>query len=199
MRQAWIGWKGRHTARWDPLLIVDLQIGFINDFTRHIPARVKSLIERDGDHHLYAPLLFTRFINVEGGPFRRFVGWHDCASSPETDLVPEMAGYAREELTFSKPGYAGISETLATYLQDHQFERVYIAGTDTDMCVLKVALDIFDLSIEPLILADCCASTSGLQSHLAGLAILARNIGADKLRDAGLNGGRLAAPIPVST
>ncbi|MGI8405745.1 MAG: cysteine hydrolase family protein [Thermomicrobiales bacterium] len=166
----------------DPLLIVDLQEGFINDFTRHIPGRVKALIERDD----YAPLLFTRFINVEGSPFRRFVGWHDCASSPETDLVPEMAGFAREELTFSKLGYAGISEPLATYLRDHRFERVYIAGIDTDMCVLKVALDIFDLNIEPLILADCCASTSGLQSHLAGLAILARNIGADKLRDAGL-------------
>lgn len=181
----------------DPLLIVDLQEGFINDFTRHIPARVKSLIERN--HGENAPLLFTRFINVEGSPFQRFVGWYDCASPPETDLVPEMIPYAQEERTFSKPGYAGISEALATYLQDHRFERVAIVGIDTDMCVLKVALDIFDLNIEPLILADCCASTAGLQAHLAGLAILARNIGADKLRDAGLNGGHLAAPMPVST
>jgi hypothetical protein len=34
-----------------------------------------------------------------------------------------------------------------------------------------------------------------LQSHLAGLAVLARNVGADQLRDAGLSGGRLAAPV----
>ena len=180
-----------------PLLIVDLQEGFINDFTRHTLSWVRSLIELNHDD--YAPLLFTRFVNVEGSPFRRFVGWHDCASSPETDLFPEMAPYAREKLTFSKPGYAGISDTLATYLQDQQVKRVSIVGIDTDMCVLKVALDIFDLNIEPLILTDCCARTSGLQSHLAGLAILARNIGADKLRDAGLNGGHLAAPMPVRT
>lgn len=67
------------------------------------------------------------------------------------------------------------------------------------MCVLKVALDIFDLNIEPVILVDCCASTAGLQSHLAGLAVLARNIGADKLRDVGLGGGSLAAPTPTTT
>lgn len=178
-----------------PLLVVDLQKGFINDYTRHIPARVNELIERQE----LAPILFTRFVNTEDSPFRRFVGWHDCATSPDTDLVPEISRHAREEHTFSKPGYAGIPEALATYLQDHRFERVHIVGIDTDMCVLKVALDIFDLNIEPVILVDCCASTAGLQSHLAGLAVLARNIGADKLRDVGLGGGSLAAPTPTTT
>lgn len=178
-----------------PLLVVDLQKGFINDYTRHIPARVNELIERQE----FAPILFTRFVNTEGSPFRRFVGWHDCATSPDTDLVPEISRHAQEEHTFSKPGYAGIPEALATYLQDHRFERVHIVGIDTDMCVLKVALDIFDLNIEPVILVDCCASTAGLQSHLAGLAVLARNIGADKLRDVGLGGGSLAAPTLTAT
>lgn len=69
-----------------------------------------------------------------------------------------------------------------------------MVGIDTDMCVLKVALDLFDLIIEPLVYVDCCASTLGLQAHFAGLAVLARNIGADRLRDAGLSGGRIAAP-----
>lgn len=67
------------------------------------------------------------------------------------------------------------------------------------MCVLKIVMDTFDLNIEPVVLVDCCASTAGLQAHLAGLAVLARNIGADHLRDAGLSEGRLAAPSAVST
>ncbi len=174
-----------------PLLVVDVQQGFINDFTRHIPERVLTLIERNN----YAPLLFTRFINVEDGPFQRFVGWRDCASEPETAIVPELAPYASDEVTFSKPGYAGISDDLAAYLTAERIERISIVGIDTDMCVLKVALDIFDLTIEPFVLVDCCASTAGLQAHLAGLAVLARNIGADHLRDAGLSGGHLAAPL----
>lgn len=176
-----------------PLLLVDLQQGFLNDFTRHIPERVVRLIERD--RAIYDPILITRFINVDGGPFRRFLDWHACAEPPETDLVPEIAPYVHEEHVFSKPGSAGMSPELVLWLQEHEVERVTLAGIDTDMCVLKIALDIFDLGIEPIILVDCCASTSGLQSHLAGLAVLARNIGADKLHDAGFGGGTLAAPI----
>jgi nicotinamidase-related amidase len=182
-----------------PLLLVDLQHGFLNDFTRHIPERVVRLLERDRTH--YDPVLVTRFINIEGGPFRRFLDWHGCATSPETDLVPEIMPWVEEEHVFSKPGSAGMSPELVSWLQEHAVERVTLAGIDTDMCVLKIALDIFDLGIEPIILVDCCASTAGLQSHLAGLAVLARNIGADKLHDAGLGGGTLAAPLahPVHT
>lgn len=39
----------------EPLLVVDLQLGFINEFTQHIPGRIKSQIQT-GD---YAPILFT--------------------------------------------------------------------------------------------------------------------------------------------
>ena len=177
----------------DALIVVDVQEGFINDYTRHIPSRIVSLIEQGS----YDPILFTCFINTEGGPYHRFMDWHDCVKPPETDLVTEMQPFADHTRTYRKDGYAGIPEELADYLIDSEIDRVTVVGIDTDMCVLKVAMDIFDLNIEPIILTDCCASTSGLQSHLAGLAVLARNIGADQLRDAGLSGGHLAAPSEV--
>ena len=173
------------------LVIVDVQNGFINDFTKHIPKRILELIDRNQ----YSPILFTRFINnTPGGPYPRFMDWHACAEPPETEIVDEIASIASGNTTFDKHGYAGIPDELGDYLQEHHIERVTVVGIDTDMCVLKVAMDIFDLNIEPVVLIDCCASTSGLQSHLAGLAVLARNIGADQLQDAGLSGGRLAAP-----
>lgn len=175
------------------LIVVDVQNGFINHYTEHVPERVVTLIE-SGD---YDPILFTRFINTPGGPYHRFVNWHELVDPPETDLVDRLAPFATEETTFTKPGYAGIPQELEEYLREHEIEQVTIVGIDTDMCVLKVAMDIFDLNIEPLVLVDCCASTSGLQSHLAGLAVLARNIGADQLRDAGLSGGHLAAPTGI--
>ena len=178
----------------DLLLVVDVQRGFINEYTSHIPRRIARLIERQE----FSRVAFTRFVNTEDGPYPRFVGWRGCMVDSETEIMPELAPYATPNLTFTKPGYAGISEALATYLQEHNIQSVAIAGIDTDMCVLKVALDVFDLNIEPIILVDCCASTAGLQSHLAGLAVLARNIGALQLRDTGLSGGYLAAP-PVVT
>jgi nicotinamidase-related amidase len=172
------------------LIVVDLQNGFINEFTGHVPDRVVTLIESGA----YDPVLYTRFINMPDGPYPRFTGWDACMGPPETDLVDAIARHATPEVTFDKHGYAGIPEALERYLVDHGIERVTLVGIDTDMCVLKVAMDAFDLNLEPVILIDCCASTSGLQSHLAGLAVLARNIGAHQLRDAGLGQGRLAAP-----
>jgi nicotinamidase-related amidase len=172
------------------LLVVDVQNGFINDFTRHIPLRIAKLIE-SGD---FKPVLFTRFINSSGSSYRRFLDWHECSESPEIDLADEVSGFADPARTFSKPGYAGISDELAAYLKEHDIKEVAIAGIDTDMCVLKVAMDAFDHGIKPVVFADCCASTSGLQSHFAGLAVLARNIGANQLQDAGLGGGARGAP-----
>lgn len=173
-----------------PLLIVDVQRGFLNSYTEHIPARIRTLIERDD----YAPLLFTQFVNTPDSPYQKFLHWSECSRPPETDIAPELQPYAAPERTFTKPGYAGMSDELRAYLREQRIEAVTVVGIDTDMCVLKIAMDVFDLGVEPTVLVDCCASTSGLQSHLAGLAVLARNIGACQLRDAGLSRGFVAAP-----
>ena len=168
-----------------------MQSGFINEFTHHIPQRVARLIQRDE----YAPLLFTRFVNAPDGPYQRFLDWHSCDSEPETKIVPELEPWAKSETVFSKLGLCGIPDELASYLREQRFERIFLVGIDTDMCVLKLAMDFFDMGIEPIVLTDCCASTAGLQAHLAGLAVLSRNIGANRLRDAGLSDGSLAAPV----
>jgi nicotinamidase-related amidase len=174
-----------------PLLVVDVQRGFLNDYTAHVPRRVAELLRRSGG---YDPVYFTRFENPPGGPYRKLLSWSACERPPETDLAPELEPFAAPERVFSKPGYAGLPDALAGVLRDAEIERITVVGIDTDMCVLKVVLDLFDLAIEPIVLVDCCASTAGLQAHLAGLAVLTRNIGATRLRDAGLGEGQLAAP-----
>lgn len=173
-----------------PLLVVDVQTGFINDFTHHIPQRIVRLIEQK----IYSPVLFTRFINSSNSPYTRLLQWDGCDQEPETNLSADLTPYVQPELVFSKPGLCGIPTELASYLNEHQVQQIAIAGIDTDMCVLKIAMDLFDQGIEPIVLTDCCASTAGLQAHLAGLAVLSRNIGAQRLRDAGLGEGSLAAP-----
>jgi len=174
----------------DSLLVVDVQIGFINDFTHHIPQRITKLLQR----HDYQPILFTRFVNTVDGPYWRFLNWHSCDREPDTRLVPELEAVAKPELIFSKKGVCGLPDELIGYLQVQQIQRLSVVGIDTDMCVLKIAMDLFDIGIEPILLTDCCASTAGLQAHLAGLAVLSRNIGAQRLREAGVGSGTMAAP-----
>src|SRR5438094_1476109 len=174
----------------EPLLVVDVQLGFLNDFTRHIPERVVRLVE----HGDYAPLLFTRFVNTPGSSYHRLLDWHECESPPQTDLAPEIRPLARRGKVFPKLGFTGLPDELAEHLRKNRLETLVVVGIDTDMCVLKCAMDVFDLGIEPVILTDCCASTAGLQAHFAGLAILSRNVGPRQLRATGLGGELLAAP-----
>ena len=177
-----------------PLIVVDVQNGFLNDYTRHVPARVARLV-REGN---YEPVLFTLFVNTPASPYHKFLDWHACADPPETELAPEVAPFADPANVFTKAGLAGMPDELADRLRRDGYEEVTVVGIDTDMCVLKIAMDAFDMGIRPVVLADCCASTAGLQAHLAGLAILSRNIGAEQLRDAGLNGGYIASPRTVA-
>jgi nicotinamidase-related amidase len=173
----------------DPLLVVDVQRCFLNEFTHHIPARIVQLVQRG----TYTPVFFTCFINTPDSPYRRLLNWHECEREPDTALAPELLEYAAPERVFQKHGVTGLPEKLAASLKAQQVERVAVAGIGTDMCVLKVAMDLFDLGIEPFVLVDCCASTAGAQAHLAGLAVLSRNIGPHQLIDAGLGDGRFAA------
>jgi nicotinamidase-related amidase len=174
----------------EPLLVVDVQHGFINDFTRHVPGRIKRLIEM-GE---YAPVVFTVFVNTPESPYQRLLGWHGCAGSPEIDLVDELVPLASKENVYHKQGLTGMPDDLAARLRRDRHTQMSVVGIDTDMCVLKIAMDLFDMNIEPVILADCCASTAGLQAHLAGLAILSRNIGPHQLRLTNLHETYLAAP-----
>jgi len=174
----------------EPLLVVDVQRGFINEFTRHVPGRIKRLIEM-GE---YAPVLFTVFVNTPDSPYQRLLDWHACAGPPDTELVDELRPLAQADNVFNKHGLAGMPDALAERLRGERFAQISVVGIDTDMCVLKIALDVFDLGVEPIVLVDCCASTAGLQAHLGGLAILSRNIGPHQLRLTRLHETYLAAP-----
>ncbi|HEY8745237.1 MAG TPA: isochorismatase family protein, partial [Chloroflexota bacterium] len=153
-----------------PLLVVDVQQGFINEYTRHIPERIGRLID-SGD---YNPILFTRFINAPDSPYHRFLDWHECEEEPDTKLAAPLERYTAEEGVFSKPGLTGLPDELVRYFQEKNTAEIVIVGIDTDMCVLKIAMDVFDRGIRPVVMTDCCASTAGLQAHLAGLAVLSR-------------------------
>jgi nicotinamidase-related amidase len=173
-----------------PLLVVDVQNGFINEFTDHIPGRIARLI----DTGEFDPILFTRFVNVPGSPYQRLLEWHGSAEPPETEVVPELTRFAAEQNVYAKHGLTGMPQELADRLTQDRIEEIDLVGIDTDMCVLKIAMDLFDAGIEPVVLVDCCASTAGLQAHLAGLAILSRNIGPFQLRLTDLHEGYLTAP-----
>src|SRR5207237_8049591 len=111
----------------EPLLVVDVQRGFINEFTRHVPGRIKRLIEMNE----YSPILFTVFVNTPGSPYQRLLDWHGCAKPPETDLVGELAPLAAEENIFRKQGLTGLPDDLAARVRREQFAQTSVGRLET--------------------------------------------------------------------
>ena len=151
------------------LLIVDVQVGFVNDATRHIPPKVDALQKRY--KHVYA----TRFINAEGSPYRRLLGWHRFYA--DSDDVPLAFEPVDGVVVLDKHVYTCVTPVFLADLRDKGIEEVAICGIDTDACVSACAVDLFENGIRPVLLSEACASHAGAEYHEAALRILARLIG----------------------
>ena len=53
-------------------------------------------------------------------------------------------------------------------------EKAFLAGMNTDSCVLKIAVDLFENGIIPIVLSNYCASNNGKESHEADLKCLSK-------------------------
>ena len=121
------------------LLIVDVQVGFINDATRHILPKVEALQKRY--KHVYA----TRFINIEGSPYRNLLDWHRFYT--DSDDVPLAFEPVGGVVVLDKYVYTCVTPAFLADLRDKGIEEVAICGIDTDACVSACAVDLFENGI----------------------------------------------------
>ncbi len=155
------------------LLIVDVQVGFINDATRHILPKVDALQKQ------YAHVYATRFINVEGSPYRRVLNWHRFYESSED--VPLAFEPADGVVVIDKDVYTCVTPSFLDNLRSKGIEEVAVCGIDTDACVTACAVDLFENGFRPILLSEACASHAGAEYHDAALRILARLIGKNQI------------------
>lgn len=151
------------------LLIVDVQKGFINTSTSHIPALVEELQKKY--NHVYA----TRFFNKPNSFYRTLIKWDRFEKSSE-DFDLAFLPLSRTQL-IDKSIYTCVNEQFIEDLKKNGINQVDICGIDTDICVTKCAVDLFENGIEPKILAKYCASHAGADAHEFALKTLARFIG----------------------
>lgn len=151
------------------LLIVDVQKGFINDWTRHVPGRVEALQAR------YERVFVTRFFNPEGSFYRTLIGWHRFA--PGSDDVALAFSPRADAPILDKDTYTCVGPGFLARLREAAIDTVHLCGIATDNCVLKCAVDLFENGVRPVVLAYACASHGGPDCHAAALLILKRFIG----------------------
>ena len=155
------------------LLIIDVQVGFVNDATRHILPKVEALQKQY--KHVYA----TRFINAEGSPYRTLLGWHRFyESSADVPLAFEPVDGVE---VIDKHVYTCVTPAFLDDLRSKGIDEVAICGIDTDACVATCAVDLFENGFRPILLSEACASHAGAEYHEAAIRILTRLIGKNQI------------------
>ena len=101
---------------------------------------------------------------------------------PETELVNGLAPYVGPHTSvIDKYIYTLFTPEGIQLVDEREWTDLYVCGIDTEICVLKTAVDAFERDLTPWILKDACASHSGPEAHAAGLFIAGRFIGANQI------------------
>jgi nicotinamidase-related amidase len=151
------------------LLIIDVQTGFINEWTAHVPSRVDSL-QASFDH-----VIVTRLYNPQRSLYRKLIGWSGFSlGSMESQLAFQPRSDA---MIIDKSAYTCVSEPFVDELRQLGVNRVHLCGISTEDSVLTTAVDLFQHGIEPVVLAHACGSDGGHALHESALVILRRLIG----------------------
>lgn len=182
-----------------PLLVVDIQRGNISEYNRFIPNGVASIVKAE----LFNPVIFTRYVNTPDSPARLFL--ESTAMSEISDagmeikisevmggkvppltqygVLPMADGYGAKRYLLTHNTYTCVTPEFEELLGELDLDNtgMYITGADTEAQILKTALDLFERSIEPIILAEFCGSHRGLGAHERGLSLLKELIGAERV------------------
>jgi nicotinamidase-related amidase len=153
------------------LFVVDVQNGFVSEKTKFVLERITNLLQKN----LFDYVAFTQFMNEEPSPYREYLHWRKLSTSDEQEIHPTIKPYVTN--IFKKGIYSAINTETMKFIKEHNIDKVFILGIDTDCCVLKTAVDLFENHIHPIVLAHYSASNGGKVSHDAGVKVLERLIG----------------------
>lgn len=151
------------------LLIIDLQENFINNNTKNVPNSIKKLIDSNIANHI----VFTKFINDDSSNFYKVLNYKGCMSEKDRNIVIDTKDYKIIE----KRVYTAYNDELKLYINTNNIKTIYLCGIDTDACVLKTALDLFENNFDVKVIEDCSMSHSGIEYHISAINMLRKLIG----------------------
>jgi nicotinamidase-related amidase len=165
------------------LLGIDLQEGFLHDEARK--DRYVERVEDFLDQHKDEWIVLSKFINQPGNNFEKLINYTSLdKNDPKARLIGNLESLHFE--TIEKDTYSAWHSPLTERVAEKGIKKVVIFGLDTEACVLKTALDIFDAGIEPVVLEDLCYSSNGEHGHTAGINLLKVLIGLNQIKTSAL-------------
>ena len=153
----------------DMLLIIDLQKNFINEYTKEVPPKIEKLFSKK----LFEYVAFTKFINDTNSQFYKILNYEGCMTDEDREIVIDTKNYP----IFDKRIYSSFNSELKLFLEKNNIGTIYLCGIDTDACVLKTAIDLFENNYDVKVIEDCSMSHSGTEYHNFAIKMLKKLIG----------------------
>ncbi len=151
------------------VVIVDMQNAFRNEWTEGLDEKILDFLDQIRDTEV--PVVGTRYVNSEHTACYQFEGWKDCmAGSEGAEIMPLLRD--RFRIVFDKDRYSCWDDRMKRFVRENGIEKIYFAGVNTGCCVLHSAFDCYNDVVDCSVIADLCASTSGIEEHEAALTVL---------------------------
>ncbi|MEU4291049.1 isochorismatase family cysteine hydrolase [Kribbella sp. NPDC026596] len=163
------------------LVLVDVQNGFVSPRSAHVVPRIAKFTREWAAAG--RPYVMTRFINYPDSLFEQLIRWTAMMpGTPETEIVDELADMVPgAAAVMDKPTYSLFNDEGTELVLRNGWKHIVIVGLDTESCVLKTAVDAFELGLVPWVVHDLVYSHAGQVEHDAGLLVTGRFIGRGQL------------------
>lgn len=150
------------------LLVIDAQKDFINDDNVDVLNKIGELI----NSNKYDDVVFTRFINNEESIWYKKLDYKGCMTENGRKIVINTKDYKIIDKTI----YSAVNNELENYIKNNNIEQIYLCGFETDACVQKTAIDLFEKNYDVYVLKDYCM-THSVELHNTIIKNLKRLIG----------------------
>lgn len=158
------------------LLVIDAQEGFM---VPGITDPQKVLLDQLLEKKLFDCVISSIYRNDPGNNIVKFMGWKQLMTAEEQQVTPVVAAHTHHYVTKTK--YSAFCPELVQILKEANGgvlpECVFVAGFDTECCVLMSAVDLFEAGIRPIVLSRYCGASGGEEAQLAGLRTMRSLIG----------------------
>ena len=144
------------------LLIIDLQKNFINEYTKEVLLKIEKLLSKN----IFDYVAFTKFINDTNSQFCKILNYKGCIDDEDRKIVIDTKNYP----IFDKRIYTTLNLEFKIFLEKNNIKTIYLCGIDTDACVLKTAVDLFENNYDVKVIEGNIFS-----SHIGGYASFANN------------------------
>ena len=133
------------------LLVIDVQKDFINENTKPILLKIEELVNSDN----FKNVVFTRFINDVNSIWYKELNYKGCLTEEQQQIAIDTKNCK----IFDKKIYSSLNDEFKKYLIENNIDEIYLCGFDTDACVSKTALDLFENNYNVYVLKDYCMSS----------------------------------------